>query len=246
MSKVIRVLHTEWSDGWGGQEIRIINEMLAIRDTGVEVFLACREDALIKSKAIENNINVFVMPFRGNIDLVTLFSLKKIIKENSIDIVNTHSGKDTWVGGLAAKFANAKFVRTRHLSNQIRASRSNFINELADYVMTTGESVRNNMIKFNRINPSKILSVPTGIDTGIFDPEKYIRKKCRKKFNLGDDHIVIGILAVLRRFKRHDMFLKMAQYIVNNNPNKKRNIELINNQFYKIKMKNHPSSKYFI
>jgi hypothetical protein len=25
--KKIKVLHTEWSDGWGGQEIRIINEM---------------------------------------------------------------------------------------------------------------------------------------------------------------------------------------------------------------------------
>ncbi len=36
--KKIRVLHTEWSDGWGGQEIRIINEMVAMRELGVKVF----------------------------------------------------------------------------------------------------------------------------------------------------------------------------------------------------------------
>jgi hypothetical protein len=42
MSKAISILHTEWSDGWGGQEIRIINEMISIREEGVDVFLACR------------------------------------------------------------------------------------------------------------------------------------------------------------------------------------------------------------
>ena len=51
MAKVIKVLHTEWSDGWGGQEIRIINEMIAVREQGVEVFLACRDCATIKQKA---------------------------------------------------------------------------------------------------------------------------------------------------------------------------------------------------
>jgi len=34
-------MHTEWSDRWGGQEIRIISEMEGLRTEGVEVFLAC-------------------------------------------------------------------------------------------------------------------------------------------------------------------------------------------------------------
>ena len=64
MRNTIRVLHTEWSMGWGGQEIRIINEMIAVRKEGVEVFLACRNDSAIKKKALENNIKVFVLPFK--------------------------------------------------------------------------------------------------------------------------------------------------------------------------------------
>ena len=79
MSKTIRVLHTEWSEGWGGQEIRIINEMKMIRSEGVEVYLACRENSMIKDEAIANKIEVFVLPFRGNVDLITLLKLKKII-----------------------------------------------------------------------------------------------------------------------------------------------------------------------
>jgi glycosyltransferase involved in cell wall biosynthesis len=220
LNKIIKVLHTEWSDGWGGQEIRIINEMIAVREQGVEVFLACRDHAIIKQKALENNIEVFTLPFRGNADFKTLFSLKKIIKKHSIDIVNTHSGKDTWVGGLAAKLAGAKFIRTRHLSNRIRSSRTNFINELADYIFTTGESVKADMIKYNRIKPEKIKSVPTGIDADLFDPDKYNKQLCRDQFNIQDDEIAIGIVAVLRQFKRHDLFLQMAKQLINKYPAK--------------------------
>jgi len=217
----MKVLHTEWSDGWGGQEIRIIGEMLAVREQGVEVFLACRDHATIKKKALEHNIKVFTLPFRGNADIKTLLALKSVIKEYDIDVVNTHSGKDTWVGGLAAKFAGVKFIRTRHLSNRIRSSRTNFINELADYIFTTGESVRTDMIKYNRIKPERIKSIPTGIDADVFNPELYDRSSCRKLFNLKEDEIAIGIVAVLRQFKRHDLFLKMAKTLVECHPNKK-------------------------
>ena len=221
MRKAIRVLHTEWSMGWGGQEIRIINEMIAVRKEGVEVFLACRNDSVIKKKALENNIKVFTLPFKGNVDLKTLFSLKKIIKIHSIDIVNTHSGKDTWVGGLAAKMARIRFIRTRHLSNRISTLRSNFINELADYIFTTGESVRADMIKYNRIKSHKIKSIPTGDDLSVFNPNIYARAKFRDRFNIHNEEIAIGILAVLRQFKRHDLFLKMAKDIIEKYPNKK-------------------------
>ena len=220
MSKTIRVLHTEWSDGWGGQEIRIIHEMKMMRSEGVEVYLACRENSIIKDEAVANNIKVFTLPFKGNADLKTLLYLKKIIKYHSINIVNTHSGKDTWVGGFAAKLAGVKFIRTRHLSNKINSSRLNFINELADYVFTTGEKVRDDMIKYNRINENKIISIPTGIDESIFNPASYNRAECRRELKIKDSEIAIGILAVLRKFKRHDLFLKMAKSLIKKFPNK--------------------------
>ena len=221
MNKTIRVLHTEWSEGWGGQEIRIIDEMKVIRSKDVEVFLACKNNSIIKIKALESDIKVFTLPFKGNMDLKTLFSLNKIIKKYSIDIVNTHSGKDSWVGGLAARISGVKFIRTRHLSNPISSSRFNFINELADYIFTTGESVKDNMIKHNRIKANKIASIPTGINTQVFNINRYERQKCRKQFNINEGEIVIGIIAVLRQFKRHDLFLKMANSLIEQYPEKK-------------------------
>jgi len=221
LNQAIKVLHTEWSDGWGGQEIRIIDEMIAMREKGVEVFLACRNHGIIKQKALEHSIPIFILPFRGNADVRTIFGLIKIIKNHSIDIVNTHSGKDTWVGGFAAKLSSVKFIRTRHLSNPINPRHTNFINELADYIITTGESVKASMIHLNRIKPDRIQSIPTGIDSNIFNPKLYDRAACREHFNLKEEEIAIGIIAIFRQFKRHDLFLEMAKSMVEKYPDKK-------------------------
>jgi len=210
---MIKVLHTEWSDGWGGQEIRIISEMKAVRNLGIYVALACRDKSKIKEQALKNNFEVFVVPFKGNYHIPTIIKLIKLIKEHEFNIINTHSGKDSWTGGIAAKLAGAKFIRTRHLSNKINPSRFNFINELADFVMTTGESVRLNMIKNNRILPEKVLSVPTGIDSTLFNPINFNRDKERKRYGIDKGEVAIGIIAVLREFKRHEMFIDMAEKV---------------------------------
>ena len=69
------------------------------------------------------------------------------------------------------------------------------------------------MIKNNRIKPEKIQSIPTGIDASLFDPAKFNKVQCKELFSINTDDISIGIMAVLRQFKRHDLFLKMANDI---------------------------------
>lgn len=217
---MIKVLHTEWSDGWGGQEIRIISESLALKEKyGVNIIIACRSNAKIATKAKEAGLDVVFFDFKGAFDVKSIFALVKFIKQNNIDILNSHSGKDTWVGGLAAKIAGIKFIRTRHLSNAINSSRLNFINELADFIITTGENVKDAMIKNNRINPQKILSIPTGIDENKFNVALYDKNLNKEIFGISKDKICVGILAVLRGFKRHDVFLKIALNIHKKYPN---------------------------
>lgn len=216
----IRVLHTEWSLGYGGQEIRILNEAKALKSQGVFIAIACRKASEIGKKAKAMGIDVHYLPFRGNTDFVTLFGLMRLILKLNIHIVNTHSGKDTWVGGLAAKLTRRKFIRTRHLSNPIKKHRFNFINELADYVFTTGTQVQSAMILDNRIKPACIASVPTGIDDTYFNPADYDKRQCQKQFKLSSDAIWIGTVGVLRSFKRQDNFIRVAKALIEKNPDK--------------------------
>ncbi len=42
-----RILHTEWSSGWGGQEIRIIQESLEFMKRGYRMMIACQPGSRI-------------------------------------------------------------------------------------------------------------------------------------------------------------------------------------------------------
>ncbi len=213
-NKNIKVLHTECTASFGGQEIRIINEILDIQKRyNIEVYLACKGGYELERRAKEVGIKVFPLPFRGNADIYSFFKIIKIIKEKDIDIVNTHSAKDTWIGGFAAKLTKRKFIRTRHTNTPINPSRFNFINELADFVITTGEHVRENMIKNNRISPTKIISIPSGVDKDRFDPKKYDKKNSREYFKLKDDELIIGHLARFAKLKGFDNFIEVAKNI---------------------------------
>ena len=46
-----RILHTEASRGWGGQEIRILTEIAAMRCRGHELWLACAPDSELAKRA---------------------------------------------------------------------------------------------------------------------------------------------------------------------------------------------------
>lgn len=215
----IRVLHTEWSGGWGGQEIRIINEMQGVRARGIDVHLACADHTPIYKKAKALGFPVHHLPFRGTVDFKTLRGLMRLSRQLDIDIINTHSGKDTWVGGFAAKLTGKKFIRTRHLSYPVNPSRLNFINEWADCVITAGEETRLAMIRTNRIKPERIVAIPTGPDAQIFDPEKYDALAVRKRLGLSPEHIVIGAVAFMRAMKRYDVFVEVVAKLIAQNKN---------------------------
>lgn len=217
--KKINVLHTEWSTGWGGQEMRILSESLALRDTyGAKVLLATRKDAVLGQKAAEAGLEVAYFGFKNSLDIRSAYAVAKLAKKHEIDIINTHSGKDTWVGWMASVLSRAKFVRTRHIGNKISSHPLNFVNKRADFIITTGEQIRQNFIDFNGILPSKIKSIPTGIDASIFDPSKYDKNAIRAELGIAQDAICVGNMGLFRGVKRLDIFLNIALSVRKSHP----------------------------
>ena len=55
----MRILHTESSTGWGGQEIRILHEAKGMRDRGHEVILAVKQSGKLIEKARHEGFKVY-------------------------------------------------------------------------------------------------------------------------------------------------------------------------------------------
>jgi glycosyltransferase involved in cell wall biosynthesis len=214
MNHKLKILHTEWSQGWGGQEIRILTEALCLRKLGHEVFLAIHPNAQLLQKARENNLEYFPVKYHKGIALSALLKLLLIIKRKNIDIIHSHSSVDARIGGLAGIITGISVIRSRHLSTPISnrfLSRILYM-KLADHVITSGESIRQRMINNNHMNPDKITSIPAGADEAVFYPREP-NATLRQELGLDSGHFIVGMVAVLRSWKGHDsLFHAIKKY----------------------------------
>jgi glycosyltransferase involved in cell wall biosynthesis len=213
------ILHTEWSSGWGGQEQRIILECRKAVERGHEVLIACQPGSGILAKAQESGISVAVVAMRSAYDPRAIAQLVRLIRSRRIDVVNTHSGKDTWLGSIAARVAGARLlVRTRHLSIPISTSPFNFVHRMADGIITTGEAIRQELITRNRLPADRIISIATGVSIQRFDPQTVDASSVRRELGVAFDAQVVTMVAVLRSMKRHDLFIEAARQLSDRYP----------------------------
>jgi glycosyltransferase involved in cell wall biosynthesis len=216
MSKVI--LHTEESTGWAGQEIRILGEMLGMKGRGYDVLLATPAHTTIFKKASAAGIEIF--PVRMNkSDIVRgAFELSAIIRKRGVSLVNTHSSRDSWMGSIAGRMTGAKVIRTRHISSALNKSPLTRLvyGPLCDGIITTGEFIKEQLVRELNITPLKVLSIPTGIDVQRFASAD--GSKVRAELGLGAGDIVLGTAAALRSWKGHEYLLRAVQLILRDFP----------------------------
>jgi glycosyltransferase involved in cell wall biosynthesis len=220
--KPLTVLHTEWSSGWGGQEIRILAESQALRARGYNMMIATQQDSQLLQQAKEAGFKTFAVKMHKGLNFGAIWTIAKIIKEQHVDIVHSHSSVDHRLAGLAAKLLGCPLVRSRHLSTPIKRSPlSKFLyTRLADRVITSGEFIRQAMIVWNRMPEDLIVSIPAGIDEKKFSLERAL-PDVREEQGWGKEAFVVGIVAVLRSWKGHEDLIAAVDIARRSIPNLK-------------------------
>lgn len=211
------IIHTEWSDGWGGQERRIVTELQGMQKLGHRVLLATRPTATIGLIAKDLGIPVLTMPFSGRFDKDSIKSLMRLVREDGYQIIHTHSSIDTWAGAIAAKLSGAWLVRTRHLNLPMHCRWYN-VHGHYDRLVTCGETMRSLLIKNFGFRSENVVSIPTGIDFDLFKPKR-TRDDVRAELALEPNQFVVLLAAVVRSVKRHDVALKAFSKILSTVPN---------------------------
>ena len=208
MTRPLRIVHTESSLGWGGQEMRILSESQGMMRRGHEVKLLCAPQARIHAEAANWGVPAIALPIDRKRP-VGLGALHHWFGANVSDIVNTHSSTDSWLAACAqvALGRPTRIVRTRHISAPVpRGPLSRWLYmRAATYVVTTGEALKRQLVERNGFRANRIESVPTGIDAGRFRPGE--RKAMRAKFGLPQERTLVGIVATLRSWKGHAVLL---------------------------------------
>ncbi|MDO8787315.1 MAG: glycosyltransferase family 4 protein [Sulfuritalea sp.] len=199
----MKILHTEASCGWGGQEIRILEESRGLIGRGHEVTVTCPAHARMAAEAVRFGVPVISLPIEFK-TLAGFSALRSHLASHPVDLVNTHSSADSWLTGLAcATLGNPPaIVRTRHISAPVSGNLFNrWLYRRAKAVVTTGESLRQRLLAALGLDPARVLSVPTGIDTERFAPADKTAAKIALGLDPAQRHL--GIVATLRSWKGH-------------------------------------------
>ena len=206
----LKILHTESSWGWGGQEVRILTESKALIVRGHEVCIAAPPDTPILREAQALGVEAIGLPIRRK-KIAGVLAIRKLVCNRHFDVINTHSSTDSWLTVLACQtVANApRVVRTRHVSTPVRSTAANrwLFGKATARIVTTGEAVREMLIQDLGLDADRVVSIPTGVDSNLYKPvTKEQKKMLREKRGIPNDKLVVGTVATLR-------FLKGIEYL---------------------------------
>ena len=209
---MLTLMHTESSLAWGGQENRTLQELRGLSRMGYRVLVLCPPQAEIGRRAAAEGIPVRFRSMRKSYDVAAVSAIRNVIRDEQVDILNTHSGRDSLLAGLAGRLSSRRpiIVRTRHLALPITSKIS--YQYLPHRVVTVSEYVRRYLIG-EGIPAEKVVAVPTGIDTERFSPGA-AAGTLREELRLSSHVPLVGIVAILRRKKGHHVLLDAVPEIL--------------------------------
>ncbi len=206
----MRVLHTESSINWGGQEYRALDQMIWLRDSGHEAFLAARPGSDIAARAAAAGIPVFEMPFTGHYDLRSILTLRKVIRDNGIEIADCHGSRDVMTAAFARSLIPV--IRTRHVSQPIKNKLHRRLQWRygSDHVIATADCIRQEVLAKGLAPDGKISVIGEWAADGFFDLSKKTahREDVRREFNVPEDQPMVCVVGMLRGDKAQEVLIQ--------------------------------------
>lgn len=209
------ILHTETLKKWGGQQNRVLMECLGLSKRGHKMIIACHKGSILAQKAKEAGIKVYEVNMVKQAHLITIPKLLKIIKDEDVDIVCTHSSVDSWAGGIAAKIAGRRLVRFRHNIYPIgKNPLTRFIYSLPEKIVAISKAVKDVLVDYG-IDKEKIKVIHSCVDIDKFDPNV---KDLRHELGIPINSTVIGNTSTFAGVKGQEFLLTAFNKIYRNFP----------------------------
>lgn len=225
----MRILHTNFLRGWGGQSNRVLNECEGLVKRGHEVLLSVPSGSELAKRARAAGVQVTeAVRYCGGVRLgnaADIRALRSIMRSFRPDVLHLHGGRDSWVAAAALLFwpqeLRPKVIRTKHNMFPIAGHLLNrwMYGRFFDYLISISTGVTSQCAEKPWLRGKKIFLIPSACDASRFKVPPATRDSRRREFGFSEPHVVIAMTGRLRPEKGHDVLLDAASQIVSHNRN---------------------------
>ncbi len=216
----LRILHTDFHRGWGGQASRIVMLSRELIRRGHHVTVAAPEGELaLRARRVEG-LRVeagfrFRPPSHVTAFLADVGRMRALLREGSFDIVDVHGSQDTWVTAMTRILTGRphRLVLTRHNTKRVRFNAANrwLYGRLIDHLILVDDSIRDRYAPFFEagvIDAARITCVPSAYRADLFHSAV---NGARVRAEFPHAAKVIGVAGRLVTDKGHTYLLQAVQ-----------------------------------
>lgn len=220
--KPLHILHSEAATGWGGQEIRIVQETWLLLEKGHRVSIICQPGSPLTEQCEQLShprFRYYPVRMARTLHLAAFRAIYKIIRNHSPDILHTHSSIDSWLVSFCGKLLGKPIVRSRHVSIPVKNffPRNLVYSYFPDRIITSGTAISDMMNRVSGVSPKQVVSIVAGVDMKRFD-HRISGAPVRRKLGLKPGQPLIGKIAVLRDWKGHEYLLEAVPLVLKKFP----------------------------
>jgi glycosyltransferase involved in cell wall biosynthesis len=216
----MRTLHVEMGRHRLGGTMQVFYLLRGLKQRGVGAALVCPEGSPLQRLAKAEGIEVFAVPYGGDLDLRFVFRLWRIVRRERPDVIHIHSrrGADT-LGLVGAWLASRRrVIVSRRVDNPLPRSLITRLRYaiLPDHVVAVSKGIRRVLLDAG-IPPGRVSQVYSAVEASAYQ-SPLPPEAARRRLGLDPGVEVIVVVAQLIRRKGHRFLLDALPTLLARHP----------------------------
>lgn len=220
----LRILYVIENVFFGGGERAFAQIINGLDKEKYEIYVACFPEGIFEEK-IGTSAKILPFDLRNRFNLVNIYKLANIIRENNIQIVHSQGGRGGFFARIAARIAKVAGVISTIaapvegfdvglVKKMIYIALERFSERFVDRFIVVSEALRDRLIRKHKIPERKVIKIYNGIEVEKYYSNPKSACKVRDEFNIKPDVQLVGTIGRLVRGKGLPYFIQAIKQTV--------------------------------
>lgn len=222
-----KIIYMNSLPNFGGGEKHLLNLIRELqKENTFSITVACPRRSPLAEELSKLRVRTFPVPLKSKFDFRSILMLQGFMRRERFDIIHTEDVRSNLLGTIAAVMAKVPIVIwTIHMlsinrsisgmnpiKRRIWISVDRMLVRYVDKIIAISEFNRRELIKKEKIEPGKIVVIPSSIRLNEFSKELGFNKK-RKEFGIEEGEKVVGYIGRLSHQKGLTYLLEAARMV---------------------------------